>query len=91
MDDKEDFIRRMNSLDDESRMHFKDIIETLVRCYGPHKDGRALVLFVGDDSPAACAMTLNCDDMEAYNLIQDVHNYFHFLNIKDAPAKERFN
>jgi len=53
--------------------------------------GRALVLFVGDDSPAACAMTLNCDDMEAYNLIQDVHNYFHFLNIKDAPAKERFN
>lgn len=91
MSDKEEFIKRMNSLDEDDRTHFKDVIETLIRCYGPHKDGRAVVLFVGDDKPVACAITLNCDDMEAFGLIQDVHNYFHFLNVKDAPEKEKFN
>lgn len=88
---KEDFIKRMNSLGDRDRDHLKEVVEMLIRCYGPHKDGRALFLFVADDAPVSCAMTLNCDDMEAYSIIQDVHNYFHFLNVKDAPEKEKFN
>lgn len=90
MDSKE-FERKIETLSDEDRNHFRDVIEKLVRCYGTEKDAGAVIVFIEDGSFSAQALTLNCDDMEACKLIQSVNAYFHAINTQDAPAKEKYN
>jgi len=89
--DKKEFERRINTLSEDDRDHFRSVIEKLVRCYGTDKDGSAVVVFIEDGSFSAQALTLNCDDMEAYKLIQSVNAYFHAINTHDAPARENYN
>ena len=89
--DKQEFERRVLALGDEDRDHFRDVIQKLVRCYGKDRDGSAIIVFIEDGSYSAQALTLNCDDMEAYKLIQSVNAYFHAINTHDAPARENYN
>ena len=35
--------------------------------------------------------TLNCDEMEAADMLVEVNSFFGFLNTMDAPPKEAFN
>ena len=89
--DAKEFLQRVNSLEGDDRDHFREVLEALVRCYGEHRDGSAIVIFSPDDSIMAQAIALNCDDMEAYRLVRSVGEYLHFINTKDAPPKEKFN
>ena len=89
--DGREFLTRVSELDEEDRDHLRQVLETLIRCYGEKKDAAAVVLFMEDNSHIAQALTLNCDDIEAYKLVRSVSEYLHFINTKDAPPKEQYN
>ncbi len=72
------------------RILFKLLIHKLVMCYG---DGNAQgVVIVGRaEDQLAGVVTLNCDEMEASQLMLAANDFFGFLNTLGAPPKENFN
>lgn len=84
------FAQRVAAMDEEDRLHFRDLIDRLSYCYG-EESGQAVVLFISEATPYAEVSTLNCDDMEAQSMLKSAHDYLLFINTKDAPPKEKFN
>ena len=90
MSDPRAFAKRLEEMSEDDREHFKNLIELLARCYG--KDAAQGVVIISlPGSPVNEVVSLNCDDMEAHNLIKSVEDYFVFINTMDAPPKEQFN
>lgn len=90
MSDPKAFAQRLEAMDEEDRNHFRDVIEKLSYCYS--KDAaQAVILYAHSEIPLTEALTINCDDMESYEIIKGALGYFEFLNVKDAPPKEQFN
>ena len=87
---QEELEQRINKMSDEEQAHFKLLIHKLVMCYG---DGNAQgVVIVGRaEDQLAGVVTLNCDEMEASQLMLAANDFFGFLNVLDAPPKENFN
>lgn len=88
--DPYDLAVRIAELDDEARAHLQLVLATIVNCYGD-ADGQAVVVYAPVDSTLAEIITINCTDMDAAVLVRSANSYLQFLNIKDAPAKEKFN
>ena len=82
--------RRVGAMSDEEQAHFKLLIHKLVMCYG---DGNAQgVVIVGRaEDQLAGVVTLNCNEMEASQLMLAANDFFGFLNVLGAPPKENFN
>jgi hypothetical protein len=82
--------RRVGAMSDEEQSHFKLLIHKLVMCYG---DGNAQgVVIIGRAEDAiAGVVTLNCNEMEASQLMLAANDFFGFLNVLGAPPKENFN
>jgi hypothetical protein len=90
MSDPKEFAKRIEEMDEDDRNNFRDIIEKLSHCYV--KDAaQAVILYAHIDAPMTEALTINCNDMETYDIIQGALGYFEFLNMRDAPPKENFN
>ena len=87
---QEELERRVGSMSDEEQSHFKLLIHKLVMCYG---DGTAQgVVIIGRAEDAiAGVVTLNCNEMEASQLMLAANDFFGFLNVLGAPPKENFN
>ena len=82
--------RRVGAMSDEEQSHFKLLIHKLVMCYG---DGNAQGVFIigrAEDNVAG-VVTLNCNEMEASQLMLAANDFFGFLNVLGAPPKENFN
>lgn len=84
-----DFAKRIDSMDDEDREHFKEIINALSYCYT--EEGRKALIIVESLTGMCETMTINCDDMTAYEMASATMQWFEFINTKDAPPKEKFN
>jgi hypothetical protein len=87
---QEELERRVGSMSDEEQAHFKLLIHKIVMCYG---DGNAQGVFVigrAEDNVAG-VVTLNCNEMEASQLMLAANDFFGFLNVLGAPPKENFN
>ena len=87
---QEELERRVGSMSDEEQAHFKLLIHKIVMCYG---DGNAQGVFIigrAEDNVAG-VVTLNCDEMEASQLMLAANDFFGFLNVLGAPPKENFN
>ena len=82
--------RRVNAMSDEEQEHFKLLIHKLVMCYGEGKAQAVVIIGRAEDSMAG-VVTLNCDEMEASQLMLAANDFFGFLNLLDAPPKEHFN
>ena len=82
--------RRVTAMSDEEQEHFKLLIHKLVMCYG---EGRAqgIVIVGRAEEQVAGVVTLNCNEMEASQLMLAANDFFGFLNVLDAPPKENFN
>lgn len=89
MSDKE-LHRRVEAMSDEEQHHFKLLIHKLVMCYGEGKAQGVVIIGRAEDSMAG-VVTLNCDEMEASQLMLAANDFFGFLNLLDAPPKEQFN
>ena len=82
--------RRVEAMSDQEQAHFKLLIHKLVMCYGEGKAQAVVVIGRAEDSMAG-VVTLNCDEMEASQLMLAANDFFGFLNLLDAPPKEHFN
>jgi hypothetical protein len=89
MSDKE-LHRRVEAMSDEEQHHFKLLIHKLVMCYGEGKAQGVVIIGRAEDSMAG-VVTLNCNEMEASQLMLAANDFFGFLNLVDAPPKEQFN
>ena len=89
MDSSVAFAKRIDSMDTEDRDHFKNVIDSLSYVYV--KDGMKALIIIEDANNMVETMTINCGDMEAYEIAQSTTQFFEFVNTKDAPPKEHFN
>ena len=82
--------RRVTAMSDDEQAHFKLLIHKLVMCYGEGKAQGIVIIGRAEDALAG-VVTLNCDEMEASQLMLAANDFFGFLNVLDAPPKENFN
>jgi hypothetical protein len=82
---------RIKTLSKEERAHLKACIYRVVMCY-KGTDAKGLLLFKGHlIGDMAEVITLNCNEMEASEMLEGLRDYFEHLNLRDAPPKEMFN
>jgi len=86
----EELERRVNAMSDEEQEHFKLLVQKLVMCYGEGKAQGVVIIGRAEDAFAG-VVTLNCNEMEASQLMLAANDFFGFLNLVDAPPKENFN
>ena len=86
----EELERRVNAMSDEEQEHFKLLVHKLVMCYGEGKAQGIVIIGRAEDAFAG-VVTLNCNEMEASQLMLAANDFFGFLNLVDAPPKENFN
>ena len=87
---EEELERRVEAMSDEEQHHFRLLIHKLVMCYGEGK-AQAVVIIGRAEDQMAGVVTLNCNEMEASQLMLAANDFFGFLNTIDAPPKEEFN
>ena len=86
----EELEQRVHAMSDDEQAHFKLLIHKLVMCYGEGKAQGVVILGRAEDQMAG-VVTLNCNEMEASQLMLAANDFFGFLNLLDAPPKEEFN
>ena len=87
---EQDIERRITAMTPNQREHLRSLIYEFVRCYD--KDGKdCAVVILGTGETIDNIVTMNCDSMEATNLMLAANDFFGYLNTKDAPPREMFN
>jgi hypothetical protein len=89
MKDKDTLEKQLTLMSDDEKVHFKRLILELVKCYGPDPD-QAVILFNGSKKLGGI-VTLNCNEMEAAEMMLEANDFFGYLNVIGAPPKEAFN
>jgi len=89
MADEQTIEARLALMDDDEKQHFKLVVLALISCYGPDANKAVLMIKIGEELSGLT--TLNCDEMEASDMLVEVNSFFGFLNTMDAPPKEAFN
>lgn len=84
-----DFAKRIDSMDEDDREHFKNLINTLSFVYV--KEGMKALIVIESQTGMCETLTINCDDMTAYDMCSATMQYLEFVNTIDAPPKEKFN
>ena len=87
----EEFLRLIETLDEQQKRHFRESIEILVQCYGDKPTMQALLLYKPVESVLSHVISANCNDMAATEILQTTTAYFEFITTRDAPPKEQFN
>lgn len=87
---QEELERRVAAMSDDEQAHFKLLIQKLVMCYGEGQAQGVVIVGRAEDQTAG-VVTLNCDEMEAAQLMLAANDFFGFLNAQDAPPREKFN
>lgn len=89
MSEEQSMEKQLALMSDEEKHHFKMVVLSLISCYGPDANKAVLVVKIGEELSGLT--TLNCDEMEAAEMLVEVNSFFGFLNTMDAPPKEAFN
>jgi hypothetical protein len=87
---QEQLEHRVMKMSEEEQAHFKLLIHKLVMCYGEGNAQGVVIIGRAEDAFAG-VVTLNCDEMEASQLMLAANDFFGFLNVRGAPPKESFN
>jgi hypothetical protein len=87
---EEELERRVEAMTDEEQYHFRLLIHKIVMCYGEGKAQGVFIIGRAEDKVAG-VVTLNCNEMEASQLMLAANDFFGFLNVLNAPPKEKFN
>jgi len=87
---EEELEQRVEAMSDEEQHHFRLLIHKIVMCYGEGKAQGVFIIGRAEDQVAG-VVTLNCNEMEASQLMLAANDFFGFLNLLDAPPKEHFN
>ena len=84
-----EFMAKLDSLTEEKRNYLRAVFKGLVECCVDDKMHGVVVL--GHEDSHASIYTMNCNEMEAAFILNQVTGSFNEMNMADAPAKERFN
>ena len=84
-----EFMDKLDQLSEEKRDHLRLVFKGLVDCCLDDKMHGVVVL--GHEGHQANVFTLNCNEMEAAYVLNQVTGSFNDMNMEDAPAKEMFN
>jgi hypothetical protein len=87
---EEELEQRVEAMSDAEQHHFRLLIHKIVMCYGEGKAQGVFIIGRAEDQVAG-VVTLNCNEMEASQLMLAANDFFGFLNVLDAPPKENFN
>jgi len=87
---EEELERRVEAMSEEEQHHFRLLIHKVVMCYGEGKAQGVFIIGRAEDQVAG-VVTLNCNEMEASQLMLAANDFFGFLNVLGAPPKENFN
>jgi len=87
---EEELEQRVEAMSDEEQHHFRLLIHKVVMCYGEGKAQGVFIIGRAEDQVAG-VVTLNCNEMEASQLMLAANDFFGFLNVLGAPPKENFN
>jgi len=87
---QEELEQRVARMSDEEQAHFKLLIQKLAMCYGEGQAQGVVIVGRAEDNIAG-VITVNCNEMEASQLMLAANDFFGFLNVLDAPPKENFN
>ena len=87
---EEELEQRVEAMSDEEQHHFRLLIHKIVMCYGEGKAQGVFIIGRAEDKVAG-VVTLNCNEMEASQLMLAANDFFGFLNVLGAPPKENFN
>ena len=87
---EEELERRVEAMSEEEQHHFRLLIHKIVMCYGQGKAQGVFIIGRAEDNVAG-VVTLNCNEMEASQLMLAANDFFGFLNVLGAPPKENFN
>jgi hypothetical protein len=89
MNDEHNLEARLALMSDEEKQHFKTVVLELIQCYGPDANKAVLMVKIGEELSGLT--TLNCNEMEAAELMLEANDFFGYLNVIGAPPKEAFN
>ena len=82
--------RRVLAMSDTEREHLRSLMYEFIKCYDKdNKDCAVVILGTGESIDNI--ITMNCDSMEASNLMLGANDFFGYLNTRGAPPKEMFN
>jgi len=84
-----EFMASLDTLTQEQRDHLRILIKKLVSVY--LEDDLHAVVVVGRDEEKAELFTVNCNEMEAANMLHKLNDFFTVMNTLDAPPKEMMN
>jgi hypothetical protein len=87
---EEEIERRVAAMSEEQRNHLRALIYEFVKCYEDEgKDSAVIIL--GTPTSVDNLITVNCNHMEAMQLMLTANDIFGHLNTRGAPPKEKFN
>lgn len=89
-DMKSEIERRVEAMPEEMRDHLKILIYSLVRCYEEGTKEKALLIF-GSDESMNDIITVNCNAIDASQLLAAASDIYSHINTRGAPPKEMFN
>lgn len=85
-----EFMAKLDAMSPEKREHMRIVVRGLVECY-VRDDVRAVVVVSEDNNPFGELMTINCNDMEALGILNQVQGMMTEIVTADAPPKEMMN
>ena len=88
--DAAEFLEKLESLTPEKREHMRIVVKGLIECY-MRDDVRAVVVLSEDGNPYGELLTINCNDMEALGMLNQIQGMMHEIVTADAPPKEMMN
>jgi len=88
--DAAEFLEKLEALSPERREHMRIVFKGLIECY-VRDDVRAVVVVSEDNNPFGELLTINCNDMEALGMLNQIQGMMHEIVTADAPPKEMMN
>jgi hypothetical protein len=87
---QDDLEAHIETMTDKEREAFKACVIRLALCFGKSPIGAVLVMH-NQLSGLGEVFQINCNEVEALEIVQSAQQYFKFVTTKDAPPREKYN
>lgn len=90
MQDIKTVVKLLANMDEEAQAHFREVLQMILPCYADNEYHCVIVVMKGDKGDVNIR-TITANEMYSLQALQCAMDFFEFLNVRDAPAKEKFN
>ena len=82
---------QLDALSDDAKEHLMQLVDLLLRCYGPERNASAVLIIEVEKQEAVVIASANADDIQAATLLAEAHGIMGTVLVADAPPREMFN